>query len=184
MKIDLASYGRAFAPGIVQKAIVSFDKATIVIISACWGGAIMLMLFALYTINASVTAKKNLAEALATEPSLPKMVNRPPEANEIKPIVERLQKRYADVTFNYGSDKSVTVSAQDGSKFRTWLTVLSYIDTISPQYQWQIKELCVGLVCGGNAPMKAVLTAQKISFTTSAAGSPGGEQAKPSVSKE
>lgn len=165
MKLGISSPGKMFAPAMLGKAIQSFDKATMLIVSACWGGAIVVMLFALYTISLSVTAKKQALEAAAMEPSLPRMVTRPPEAAEIKPIVERMQKRFSDITFTLGSDQTLTVTAVEGSKFRTWLTVLSYIDTVSPQYRWQIKEFCVGGICPSSIPMKAVLTAQKITFS-------------------
>lgn len=171
MKTQFVPSTKTFAPQILKKAVESFDKATMVIVASCWGGAILVMLFALYTINASVAAKKQVAEAAASEPSLPKMVTRPPEVAEMKPIVERLQKRFPEVTFSLGGDRSLGVTATDGSKFRTWLTVLSYIDTISPQYRWQIKDFCVGATCSTSTPMKATLTAQKISFTAPAVGS-------------
>ena len=161
----ITTSAKTFAPGIIKKAIESFDKATIVIVSACWGGAILIMLFALYTINISVAAKKQVAEAAASEPSLPSMVTRPPEKSEMTPIVQRMQKRFPEITFVLAGDQSLTVSAIEGAKFRTWLSVLSYIDTISPQYRWQIKDFCVGGACSAGMPMKAVLTAQKISFT-------------------
>jgi hypothetical protein len=164
MSVDTSSVSRAFAPHIMQRAIQAFDNATMVIVGSCWGGAIVIMLFALYTLNMSVSAKRQVIEAAATEPALPRIVTRPPELSELKPIAERLQKRFPDIGFSLNNDKSLTVTAQQGPKFRTWLTVLSYIDTISPQYRWQIKEFCVGAQCSSSIPMKAVLLAQKISF--------------------
>ncbi|MGE4351417.1 MAG: hypothetical protein AB7E52_04420 [Bdellovibrionales bacterium] len=166
MAVDLAFLRRSFAPRIVNRAIQTFDKGTIVIVSSCWGGAILIMLFALYTINLSVTAKREALEAAAAEPSLPKMIMRPPSSSELKPIVDRLIKRFPDIGFSLGNDRTVTITAQQGAQFRTWLTVLSYIDTVSPQYRWQIKEFCVGGVCGSAVPMKAVLIAKKITFSS------------------
>ncbi|MDD2325671.1 MAG: hypothetical protein PHW63_06700 [Alphaproteobacteria bacterium] len=164
-KIDYASYARVFRPRMISKAMQAFDKATIVIVSACWGGAIFLMILALYTVNLSVDSKRQVAEAAAAEPSLPKIVTRPPDARDMKPIVERLQKRFSDIGFTLANDQTLTVYTSDGSKFRAWLTVLSYIDTISPQFRWQIKTFCVGGECPGAVPMKAVLAAQKITFS-------------------
>ncbi|MDD3183233.1 MAG: hypothetical protein PHD48_10590 [Alphaproteobacteria bacterium] len=166
MSFELGSFGRAFVPRMVNRAVHTFDKATIVIVSSCWGGAILIMLFALYTINMSIVAKRQVIEAAAAEPSLPQLVSRPPELSELKPIVDRLQKRFPEISFSLGNDRALTVSAQQGAKFRTWLTVLSYIDTISPQYRWQIREFCVGGKCSSSIPMKAVLVAQKISFSS------------------
>lgn len=165
MKLESVPLRKVFSARLLSKVIRTFDNATMVIVSACWGGAIMLMLFALYTVNLSVNAKRQVVEAAAMEPSLPKMVTRSPESKEMKPIIERLQKRFPDINFTLANDQSLTVYTSDGSKFRAWMTVVSYIDTISPQYRWQIKSLCVGGACAGSIPMKAVLTAQKISFT-------------------
>lgn len=160
-----SSIGKMFSPRLMARALQTFDKATMVIVSACWGGTILLMLFALYTLNLSVTAKRNAIEAAAAEPSLPRIVTRPPEQKEIKPIVERLQKRFPDIGFTLNNDQTLQVTALDGSRFRTWLTVLSYIDTVSPQYRWSIKEFCVGAQCGATTPMKAILGAEKITFS-------------------
>lgn len=169
MAFDLNALGRTFTPRILSKAMHTFDKATIVIVSSCWGGAILIMLFALYTLNLSVNAKRQAIEAAASEPSLPKLVSRAPELSELKPLVERLQKRFSDISFSLGNDKMLTVAAQQGAQFRTWLTVLSYIDTISPQYRWEIKEFCVGVRCSSSMPMRAILRAQKISFSSDSA---------------
>jgi len=164
MKLDLSFYARVFNPAFISKILKTFDKATMLIVSVSWGGSLFLMLFALYTVNLSVTAKREVYEAAAMEPSLPKIMTRKPENSEIKPLVDRLQKRFPDISFSLSNEQALTVSAVDGAKFRTWLTVLSYIDTISPQYRWQMKDFCVGVQCKASTPMRAILTAQKITF--------------------
>jgi hypothetical protein len=164
MRLDVRSIGKAFAARIVSKAVQAFDKATMVVVVTCWSGAILVMLFALYTLSLSVTAKREAIEASAEEPSLPQMVNKAPTKAELDPLVERLQRRFSDISFALSSDMSLAVSASDGSRFRTWLTVLSYIDTISPQYRWTMREFCVGQKCGSSTLMRAVVTAEKITF--------------------
>jgi len=165
MKHNLALYAKILDPSFFGRAIQTFDKATMLIVSVSWGAAILLTLFALYTINLSVSAKRQVIEAAAMEPSLPRIVTRPPESKEIAPLVERLQKRFPELNFTLANDQSLTVAAVEGSKFRTWLTVLSYIDTISPQYRWEMKDFCVGVQCNATTPMRAVLTARKITFS-------------------
>lgn len=165
MKFDFQSIGKAFAPRYIAKAMQAFDKVTMVVVSVCWGAALVLMVLAMYTVHLSLEAKRQVVEAAATEPSLPKMVSRAPEAKDIAPLVERLQKRFSDINFTLANDRTLTIYTADGAKFRAWLTVLSYVDTISPQYRWTIKSFCVGGQCPGNVPMKAVLSAQKVSFT-------------------
>ncbi|HAX91746.1 MAG TPA: hypothetical protein DCY07_06020 [Rhodospirillaceae bacterium] len=169
MKIEGLSWAKLLSPRLLNKVIQTFDKGTMVIVASSWGVAVLLMSFALYTVHLSVTARRSAIEAAAQEPALPKLVARPPESKELMPIVERMKKRFPDITFNVSGDQSLTVSANEGPKFRTWLGVLSYIDTVSPQYRWQIKEFCVGMQCSAAMPMRAILIAQKITFTTTAA---------------
>lgn len=163
-------FGRVFSPRILTRAIRAFDKATMVIVASSWGGVVLLMLFALYTLNLSAHAKMQAVEAAAMEPSLPQMVTGAPDVSELAAMVDRLQKRFPDVSFSSGPDKTLMVSANDGSKFRMWLTSLSYIDTAYPKFRWRIKELCVGAKCSSSQPMKAVLTPEKITFSGSTGG--------------
>lgn len=165
MALDFISFGKAFAPRFVSKAIDTFDKASAVIVSVCWGGALVIVLFAVYTLQLSAEAKRETIEAKAMQPSLPRMRKKPPKMTEIQPIVDRLQRRFPNITFNLGRDSSLTVSTSDGDMFRDWLTILSYIDTVSPQYRWEIKDFCVGMRCPGSVPMRAILTAKKVTFT-------------------
>ncbi len=158
-------FSKFFSPSILSGALQTFDRATIVIVSACWGGAIMVMLFALYTLSLSVEAKKASIEAAAQEPTLPVLVTSSPSERELKPLVSRLQKRFPGIEFDLTSDRSVSVRTRDSGLFRVWLTVLSYIDTISPQYRWKIKTFCVGGECSSSVPMQAILKAEKISFS-------------------
>jgi len=165
MKLDLQNIGKSLAPSVMSRALQAFDRATMVVVSLAWGTAIVVLGFALYTVNLSVIAKRAAIEAAAREPSVPKIINNKPEKAEMKNFVQRLQKRFPDITFNAGNDQSLMVIAVDASKFRLWLTVLSYIDTMSAQYRWTIKEFCVGSRCEKGTPMRALLTAEKISFS-------------------
>lgn len=156
---------RVFSPRVFARAIRAFDRATVVIVASTWGGVILLMLFALYTLNLSAHAKRQAVEAAAMEPSLPQMITRTPDVAEMGGVVDRLQKRFPDVSFSVGPDRSLSVAANDGSKFRMWLTSLSYIDTAYPKISWRIKDLCVGAKCSASLPMKAVLIPEKITFS-------------------
>ncbi|MCL2469162.1 MAG: hypothetical protein FWF24_02895 [Alphaproteobacteria bacterium] len=164
MKLQSIPLRRLLSPRFVTKALHSFDKATTVIVSLSWGGALLVLLFALYTVNMAMQARQQVAEAESMEPNVPQLRQRPPTVSELEPLVKRLERRFTGVSFSLGNDRSLTVVSNDAGQFRTWLMVLGYIDTITPQYRWQIKSLCVGSLCPGTAPMRAILTVQKISF--------------------
>ncbi|MDD5586032.1 MAG: hypothetical protein PHY92_03620 [Alphaproteobacteria bacterium] len=166
MKLDIQAIGKSFAPGVMVRAIRAFDRATIVVVLTCWAGALLIMTFALYTLNLSVTAKREMAAAAAGEPALPRIVAKGPETAEIQPLVDRLKKQFPAITLNLGRDQTLTVSTMDVGNFRLWLTVLGYIDTALPQYRWTMNEFCVGSKCDRTMPMMAILKPEKISFAT------------------
>lgn len=163
MAFDLQSYIKVFSPRVVEKAIQTFDRATTVVVGACWGGAVLMMGFAIYTTMATVSAKRDMAKALAVEPSLPKMTQGKVDERSAEMLVDRLHRLYPEITITLGNGQVVTVSTGDGSKFRQWLTALSYIDTVAPDYHWTLSSFCVGK-CPGNELMKAVVTGERIMF--------------------
>ena len=171
MMIDPKKMAKAFTPNIMTSALQSFDRTTMIVVLAAWGIVFLFLLLALYTVNLSAVAKRDVAAAAALEPDLPKQIIEPPVAEEIIALTDRLKKRFSDISFSLTASE-LTVQASDPSKFRVWLTVLGYVDTISPKYRWNIKELCVGIKCSGSVPMRAILTAEKITFADPEAQKP------------
>jgi hypothetical protein len=162
MKLDAALYLKTLSPRIMSKAVQSFDRVTTIVVGACWAGAILMMVFAIYTVGLSVSAKRATEAALVSEPALPKILHQPIDGHYAQVLLERLQHRYPEITFAFGPGQTLLVTALDGSRFRQWLTALSYIDTISPEYHWSIQQLCVGK-CGAEL-MHATLMGERISF--------------------
>lgn len=166
MKADFHNLGKAFVPGIMARAVHTFDRAMVFVVLTCWGAALLVMAGALYTLHMSMIAKKEALEALAQEPGLPKIVTKAPTLKELEPLIDRMKKLFPEISFVMPrGDSTLTVTASSPNHFRLWLTVLSYIDTISPQYRWSLKEFCVGSRCDRTTPMRAILTAEKISFS-------------------
>jgi hypothetical protein len=165
MSFDVQAILKSMSPKFVTKSIRTFDRATTIVVGACWGAAIVMMAFALYAVSLSASTHRAAETAAASEPVLPLVVRKPMDVHDTQALLDRLQHRFPDIKFALGNDQSVTVSTADGSKFREWLTVLGYIDTISPKYRWTIKEFCVGK-CPNNPLMHAVLKGEKISFET------------------
>jgi hypothetical protein len=163
MNVDLRAVFKSLSPKIAARAMRTFDHATMVVVGTCWGAAILMTVFALYAVSLSVSTRRAAADAVVAEPVLPKIVRSPMNAHDIQPLVDRLQHLFPAISFSLGNDHLLTVAAGDGSKFREWITVLGYIDVLSPKYRWTIKELCVGKCSGGNL-MRAVLTGESVSF--------------------
>jgi hypothetical protein len=166
MTTEIKSITKALGMRFVTKAVQTFDRATIIVISVCWSAALLMMVFATYAMILSASTRRASEAAAAAEPILPKIVHKAIETHDSRPLVDRLQHRYNDINITLNNDQTVTISADSGAKFREWLTAISYIDVMSPQYRWTIKEFCAGK-CIGGVLMHAILTGEKVSFEAS-----------------
>jgi hypothetical protein len=159
---DKRVFLKALTPKIAAKAMQTFDRAMTVVVGSCWAAAILMMAFALYTLTLVVSAKHASDVALMAEPKVPKVVHKTIDSATAQGVVDRLQRRFPDINFSL-QNNMVKVMAQDGAKFRQWLTAVSYVDTISPGINWTIQELCVGK-CSNNQLMRVTLVGDSVSF--------------------
>ena len=163
MAFDQRLLLKALSPKIVSKALQSFDRSTTVVVGSCWAVALLMMFLAIYAVSSSASSKRAAEAALAIEPSLPKVARNPIDPHAAQILVDRLKHRFPGITFGLQNDQSLKVNSNDASKFRDWLTALSYIETIAPEYNWSLQTLCVGK-CKGDV-MNAALKAEKITFS-------------------
>jgi hypothetical protein len=163
MKHEYKAIFKAMGMRFATKAVRTFDRATVVVVCVCWGVAVLMIAFAMYAIILSASTRHASETAAASEPILPKIVRKPIDTRDSRPLVDRLQHRYPEINVTLNNDQTVTISADSGPRFREWLTAISYIDIMSPQYRWTIKDFCAGK-CVGGVLMRAVLSGEKISF--------------------
>jgi hypothetical protein len=168
MSSEVPAILKSFGTRFMSKAAHSFDRATVVVVSVCWGAAIFMIAFTLYTLHVAAATGNAAETAAASEPILPKVVHKPIDAHDTKPLVDRLQHRYPGLNFSTGSDNSIAISSQDGTKFHDWLNVLRYVDIASPKYRWTLKEFCVGK-CSGSL-MRAVMVGEVVTFEAPGGG--------------
>ena len=154
---------KSLSPGMLTKALRTFDRVTLLIVSISWTITIVVMLFAIYTINLSSAAQKAAEEALVTEPTLPKIVQSGVGGKELKTMVDGLQHRYPDVTVNWESGV-LTLIGKDGSHYRSWLMAIGQIDTLYPQFHWTIRGFCVGTGCNSPNLMSVDLVGSQFAF--------------------
>jgi hypothetical protein len=154
---------KSLSPDVFVKAIRTFDRVTLLIVSICWMTTFVVMTLALYTISLSVTARKAAEEALATEPTLPKIVRNGVEGKELQVMIDRLQHHYPEVSISF-QDKTLSITATNGDRYHQWLSAIGQIDTVNPQFHWNIKSLCVGALCGGQNIMAIELAGEKVSL--------------------
>jgi len=164
MNLNQKAMLKIFSPRIMALAVQAFDRATLIVLGVCWAAFIIMMVFAIYTLKQSNAAKHDAEVALAAEPTLPKMTKQEVDGHMAQTIVDRLQRFYPDINFSLAGGTAIVVSSIDASKFHTWLTALSYIDTIYPEFRWRIAAFCVGK-CKNGPVMQATLVGEKASFS-------------------
>ncbi|MDX2027110.1 MAG: hypothetical protein SFW62_00570 [Alphaproteobacteria bacterium] len=162
MRFDSRAFLKSLSPQMMAKAVQTFDRATTVVVSVCWAAALLMVVFAIYTLSLSVSTRREAEMATAVEPNIPKIAHKPMDPRSAQMVIDRMQRRFADINFALRGS-NIMVSANDGGKFRQWLTALSYMDTVSPEFRWSIQDFCVGK-CTGNELMRTVLTGERITF--------------------
>jgi hypothetical protein len=154
---------RSLSPRLVSKALNALDSSTAIVISACWAAAFVMVILAVFAVRGAVSSQRESAEARAIEPNLPVIKSEPISSRDTQDIVGRLERQFPDIKFDAKQGQALVIKTDDGSKFHQWITALSYIDTMAPQFRWTLREFCTGASCGsGQGIMNAVLTGQKM----------------------
>ncbi|MGB9153571.1 MAG: hypothetical protein WCD70_10850 [Alphaproteobacteria bacterium] len=164
MPVKAKSFLKFFSPRLVAKAVTTLDKSTSVVVSTCWCAALVTLILAVFSVHSAVTAKRDAAEALVAEPVLPKASSTPINPHEAQLILDRLQHQFPDIKFEMGSGGAIIIRSTDGAKFHEWITSLSYIDAMAPEFRWTLRDFCVG-ACPAQDLMKAVVAGQKTVFS-------------------
>lgn len=152
-----------FSPRIISKVLVSLDKSTAIVISACWLAAFVMLILAVFAVHGALSSKNDASDALAAEPVLPVAASTPMSVREMQVISDRLQHQFPDIKIEAGSNMLLSIKSDDGAKFHQWIAALSYVDTMSPQYRWSLRDFCVGNCSGGL--MRASVSGQKMVFS-------------------
>jgi len=152
---------RATSPQVAAKVIHSLDKSTAVVMGICWMAAFTMLILAVMSVKGAILSQKDASGAVASEPVMPLITTSAVSAKEIHSIVDRLQRQFPGVKFNVGQGQTLEIKSDEGAKFHQWISSLSYVDTMSPDYRWSVRDFCVGS-CGGKGLMQAVLQGQKV----------------------
>jgi hypothetical protein len=162
---ETASWYSGLTSEILQRAMLSFDRSTIVIVATVWSAAIIMIVVALYTLSLSGSAHRAMEEALAAEPVLPKIERTDNNREDARKMVDRLKKKYDGISFENSNEGQIGFIAANPENFSTWLAALTYLDTIAPDTRWSLASMCVGGECGPGAVMSASVTGQRITFS-------------------
>ncbi len=150
--------------GLMTRAMKTFDRASAFIVLTVWGAALAFSALAYVGVEQTIKARQNLAEAEAALPVLPTIAQDPVPAPTLQQLADRLKKRLGEKVTLTPTGSQLRISATLPESYNAWLSAISYVDTISADTQWSIKQFCVGLECKDGL-MNVTLDAQKVSFT-------------------
>lgn len=154
---------KVLSPRLIVKAMATIDKATATVVLSCWCAALLVFGFTVAAVHQAVSAKREAVDAAVAEPVLPVETTSVLNARDGEMILERLQHQFPDIKIEVDNSQAITIKATEGAKFHQWVSAISYIDTMEPQFRWSLFEFCVGH-CGSDI-MKAVITGKKVVFS-------------------
>ncbi len=161
---EIKAITKALTARMVARAIASFDRSITVVVAVSWGAAIIMLFISLYTLSLTSSGKRAMIEAMAAEPILPQVVRTPITNDELVALVDKLKKRFPDIKIELLPGTGIYVRSTDGTQFRQWMVALSYIDIMAPQFNWTLKDMCVGNSCSPDL-MRATLSGEKVTFS-------------------
>ena len=159
---------KSLSPRIAARALMALDKSTAVVVGFCWLAAIVTLVTAMLSVHGAVAAKRAAAEAVASEPVLPQSSSSRANEQDVKNILDRLQRQFPDIKFDVDGNQLIYIQSSDGSKFHEWVMALSYVDALAPHYRWTLTQFCVGHC--GDVLMRATVSGQKVVYTLPEAG--------------
>jgi hypothetical protein len=165
LDMRVGEIGRYFSGDIFQKAMLSMDKATLLIIGSAWLAALVVSGFAFMSIKDLGQLKIKTETARALDPVLPKIVRLPLGKEQYEPLLQRLKKQFPMVQLEITGKPNLKIQNNNPDAFMDWLNAISYVDGMVSTVRWTMTSFCVGVECTGDALMQAELTAEAINIT-------------------
>ncbi|MDX1922751.1 MAG: hypothetical protein SFW65_06455 [Alphaproteobacteria bacterium] len=165
LDLRMGDVGRYFSGAVFEKAMVTIDKSTLLIIGIAWLVAIVAMGLAFTAVKDTAQLKLKTEVARALDPVLPKIVRLPLTKEQYEPLQARLKKQFPTVNFDITSKPTLRLMSNNPDDFMNWLNAVSYVDSMVSTVRWTLNAFCVGVECPGDGLMQAELTAEAINIT-------------------
>lgn len=165
LDIRVKEIGRYFSGAVFEKAILTIDKSTLLIIGVAWAVAMVSIGLAFAAVKDTAQLKLKTEVARALDPVLPKIVRLPLTKDQYAPLLARLKKQFPTVIFDITGKPTLRLQSSNPEEFMNWLNTVSYMDSMVSTVRWTLTEFCVGSECPGEGLMQAELTAEAINIT-------------------
>ncbi len=156
---------RYFSGDILEKAILTIDKSTALIIGTAWLVAMVAMGIAFVAVRDTAQLKLKVEVASALDPVLPKIVRMPLNKEQYEPLLQRLKKQFPTLAIEISAKSTLRVQSNNSDEFMAWLNAVNYVDSMVSTVRWTLTTFCVGVECPGDNVMQAELTAEAINIT-------------------
>lgn len=163
--LRMGEIGRYFSGSVFEKALVTIDKSTLVIMGVAWVVAIITMGLAFVAVRETAQLKLKTEVARALDPVLPKIVRLALTKEQYEPLIARLKKQFPTITIEITGKPTLRLQSNNPEEFMTWLNAVSYVDSMISTVRWTMTTFCVGTECPGDGLMQAELTAEAINIT-------------------
>ncbi len=165
LDLRVKEIGRYFSGAVFEKAMVTIDKSTLLIIGVAWAVAMVSIGLAFAAVKDTAQLKLKTEVARALDPILPKIVRLPLTKEQYVPLLARLKKQFPTVIFDITGKPTLRLQSSNPEEFMNWLNAVSYMDSMVSTVRWTLTEFCVGVECPGEGLMQAELTAEAINIT-------------------
>ncbi len=165
LDVRMNEISRYFTGGIVEKALTTIDKSTLLIIGTAWIVATISMGLAFAAVRDTSQLKLKVDVARALDPVLPKIMRLPLSKDQYDPLLQRLKKQFPTLAIEVTQKPTLRIISNNSDEFMSWLNAVSYVDSMISTVRWTLTSFCVGTECPGDNIMQAELTAESINIT-------------------
>jgi hypothetical protein len=163
--VQVTEVSRYLSGSLLDKALMSLDKATLLIVGVTWLVALAAMGFAFLAVREAAALKVKAETARALEPILPKINRLPLSKDQYTPLMDRLKKEFPMLAYEITPAPTLRIYGNNGEDFISWLNAVSYTDSMISSIRWTMISFCVGSECPGDHLMQAELVAEAINIS-------------------
>lgn len=165
LDIRISEVGQYFSGQALEKALLTIDKSTLIIMAVVWLAAIGMGGAAFMAVKDAAMLKMKAETARALDPVLPKIVRLPLDKAQYDPLLLRLKKQFPTVLMEVTGKPTLRLHGTNAEDYINWLNAISYTDSMVSTIRWTLAFFCVGSECPGDDVMQAELTAEAINIT-------------------
>ncbi len=166
-KIDWRALNKYTSPkamddlnAFLEKMPQNTNQSLLIAAAIIWSFAAALGLYTTVKMQEFAEFSSESEEAQALLPPVPKIQNKPVNANEIKTFVEQLEEIYKGLEIK-GNSANITIQAKSTSMYGQFREAIGHVQNGGQGWRVNVAKLCVGKECK-QSPLSAHLKISKV----------------------